>query len=267
MCVYRSMLSNVIGPIDGFRVGEHPRVTRLIKGVFNSRPPKKSLVPEWDLHLVLRVLREGPFEPMGTAHPKCVTFKFAFLLAVTTSRRVSDLSHLAIGDHCRVQEDRVTFLPTKLGKSDDPGHFMQPITVPAFPRDDKVCVVRAMKHYLRLTEDRRGTNNPKALLRSMVKPFGPPSPQTISNWIVRAIHMAYDIAKKQTKGKVKAHSTRALGPSWAGMKGASLAQILDAADWRRKSTFCRFYLRDMSSEQTAFGRAVLSAADVPEPKL
>ena len=140
-------------------------------------------------------------------------------------------------------------------------------TVPAFPHDQKICVVRAMKYYLRLTEDRRGTNNPKALLRSMVKPFGPPLPQTISNWKVRTIHMAYDIAKKQTTGRVRAHSTRSLGPSWAGIKGASLAQILDAADWRRKSTFCRFYLRDMSSEQTAFGRAVLSAADVPEPKL
>ena len=51
--VYRSMLSNAIGVIEGHQLGEHPKVIRLLKGVFNSRLPKKSLVPEWDLHIVL----------------------------------------------------------------------------------------------------------------------------------------------------------------------------------------------------------------------
>ena len=63
ICVYRSMLSNALGRIDGFKVGEHPKVICLLKGVFHCRPPKKSMVPEWDLRIVLRVLKAGPFEP------------------------------------------------------------------------------------------------------------------------------------------------------------------------------------------------------------
>ena len=48
---YRSMLSSVMSPREQFLVG-HPYITRLIKGVFNSRPPKVVLLPEWDLPLV-----------------------------------------------------------------------------------------------------------------------------------------------------------------------------------------------------------------------
>ena len=36
---YRLALSSALLPIDGFQVGQHPLVIRLMKGVFNSRPP------------------------------------------------------------------------------------------------------------------------------------------------------------------------------------------------------------------------------------
>ena len=49
---YRSMLSSVMSPIAKFPVGQHLYITRLIKGVFNSRQPKVVLLPEWDLPLV-----------------------------------------------------------------------------------------------------------------------------------------------------------------------------------------------------------------------
>lgn len=261
--MYRSMLSNILDVVDGHRVGEHPKVIRLLKGVFNRRPPKKSLVPEWDLNLVLKALRQAPFEPLADAHPKCVAFKLAFLLAVTTARRVSDISHLKIGDHCRVQRDRITFLPAKLAKADDPGHFLTPIVVPAFPRDQRLCVVRTLKFYLRVTADRREGRDPKVLLRSLVRPFNPVSSQTVSNWITRTIKMAYEIRGRPHPARARAHSVRALAPNWAAFKGVSLERILAAADWRRRSTFAKFYLRDLSEQRSAFGTAVLSAADLP----
>ena len=36
---YRSALSSALLPIDGFQVGSHALVARLLKGVFNLRPP------------------------------------------------------------------------------------------------------------------------------------------------------------------------------------------------------------------------------------
>jgi hypothetical protein len=43
-----------MSPIEKCPVGQHPYtcITRLIKGVFNSRPPKVVLLPEWNLPLV-----------------------------------------------------------------------------------------------------------------------------------------------------------------------------------------------------------------------
>ena len=52
------------------------------------------------------------------------------------------------------------------------------------------------------------------------------STRTISNWIVQTIRMAYD----DQNLKVKAHSTRAIGPSCALYKGVSMKSILDTAD-------------------------------------
>ena len=62
--VYRSMLSAVLPCIDSHKVGQHPHVIQVLKGVFNSRPPQVKLVPEWNLPDVLDALQKRPFEPM-----------------------------------------------------------------------------------------------------------------------------------------------------------------------------------------------------------
>ena len=55
------------------------------------------------------------------------------------------------------------------------------------------------------------------------------------------------LAYKDHKMKVKGHSTRAIGPSWALFNGASVNSILSAADWSRESTFTKFYLCDVNA--------------------
>ena len=46
---YRSMLSAVLPPVGNVPVGQHPYIIKLLRGVFNSRPPASRLLPEWDL--------------------------------------------------------------------------------------------------------------------------------------------------------------------------------------------------------------------------
>jgi hypothetical protein len=207
----------------------------------------------------LEALASAPFEPIASASIKLVTFKFTFLLAVTTARRVSDLARLAIGDHCRVQKGRVTFLPTHLAKADDPSHFQQEVTVHRFKRK-KLCPLRAMRWYLKKSEDRRGNGSDSmTLLRCLNVPYKPPSAQTVSRWLVRTIKMAYEIHPHLPQTKVVAHSVRAVAPNWARFKGASKERILQAADWRRETTFIKHYARDLKEQGTPFGTAVLSA--------
>lgn len=237
------MLSSVMSPIEKFPVGQHPYITRLIKGVFNSRPPKVVLLPEWDLPLVLKKLKLAPFEPMKHAHLKYVTWKTAFLIAITSFRRCSDLKSLCIGEESvLIQKKGVTFVRHGLAKQDRPKHFGSKIFIPSFSADKLIDPKRALYHYLKRTETFRNSNDKvdNSLFIAINEPHSPVKTQTISSWIVNTIKCAYS-----EKGKFRAHSTRALGPSWALFNGASMKSIMDTADWSKESTFTRFYLRNV----------------------
>ncbi|CAC5399818.1 unnamed protein product [Mytilus coruscus] len=114
------------------------------------------------------------------------------------------------------------------------------ILVPAFDAEKLLDPKRALTYYLKSTDNFRGENRQDSkLFLAISNPHNPISSQTISSWIVSTIQMAYNDKKKS----VKAHSTRAIGPSWALYKGASMKNIMEAADWSRESTFTKFYLR------------------------
>lgn len=76
---YRSLLSSVLTPIDNVPVGQHPHIIRLLKGVFNTRSPRVSVVSDLDLLKVLDVLQKAPFEPLKLASLKHLTYKNVFL--------------------------------------------------------------------------------------------------------------------------------------------------------------------------------------------
>lgn len=235
------MLSSVLPPVDNIQVGQHPYVIRLLKGIFNSRPPKTKLVPEWDLPVVLAKLQESPFEPLRKAPLKFVTFKVVFLTAITTFRRCGDLQALRLGEgNISVQDRGVTFVRSGLAKQDRPSHYGSKIFVPSFKTNKKLDPKRALAIYLSRTEQFRTDESGKDELRlflSYIKPHKPVSSQTIANWITETVKLCYS-----KNMKVRAHSTRAIGPSWALFKGATMSSIMKAADWSRQDTFTKFYL-------------------------
>ena len=242
---YRSMFSSVLESVENKPVGQHPYIVRLLKGIFNSRPPKARLLPEWDLPRVLKMLEKAPFEPMREATLKHITLKTVFLIAITTFRRCSDLQSLKIGeDSVCVQKKGVTFIRHGLAKQDRPTHYGRKIFVPAFSQNKLLDPKRSLYFYLKKTEifrhDTEGNDETKLFL-AINEPHMPVSSQTISKWIVKTIKMAYN----GECGAVKGHSTRAIGTSWALYNGASIKSVLEAADWSRESTFTRFYLRDL----------------------
>ena len=57
---YRSALSGVLPPIEGFSVGQHPLVVRLLKGVLNLRPAMPRYQSSWDVSLVVDYFRGQP---------------------------------------------------------------------------------------------------------------------------------------------------------------------------------------------------------------
>ena len=82
------------------------------------------------------------------------------------------------------------------------------------------------------------------LFLSLNDPHKPVSTHTISKWIVKTIKLAHT----DKAVKVKAHSTRSVGSSWAIFNGASLKSVLESGDWSTESTLSRFYFKDFNTK-------------------
>jgi hypothetical protein len=195
-------------PYPGVKVGERKEIIQFLKGVFNVRPPKKSLAPKWNLHLVLQALSTALFEPLSRALPKLVPFKLVFLLGITSVRCVSDLSKLAIGDHYRFSSTGVAFLPMSLAKADDPSHFQQEKVIVSSFQDKNFCPIRALRQYLEAIKDLCGQGQDSLLLLwCLNQSFKPPSAQTVACWLVDTIRMASKSHSPWSVGRDRAHST------------------------------------------------------------
>ena len=87
--VYHSALSATHPQIEGYKIGEHPLVVQLLKGIFNSRPPTPRYTYTWVVSTVTSYLeRLGPNEQLSL---KQLSRKLAFLLAITSAERGSEL--------------------------------------------------------------------------------------------------------------------------------------------------------------------------------
>ncbi len=83
-------------PLGGQSVGRNPQVTRLLHGALRLRPPVLSRVPMWDLVVVLEAFCKAPFEPIKENSDRFFTIKTAFLLAISSLKRVGDLQTLSV---------------------------------------------------------------------------------------------------------------------------------------------------------------------------
>ncbi|XP_063803798.1 DC-STAMP domain-containing protein 2 [Pseudophryne corroboree] len=118
------------------------------------------LTTEVFYEFVLNALQESPFEPLESVDLKCLTLKVAFLLAIASARRVSDLGALSCHPlfliyHC----DRAILRthPGYLPKVVSSFHLNQEIVVPAFisfglsSNEKSLDVVRALRVYVERT--------------------------------------------------------------------------------------------------------------------
>lgn len=92
---------------------------KILWGATNIRPPAIQRFPTWDLSLVLQALTASPFEPLASVSLQLLSIKVAFLLAVTSARRVSELSALS------VRKDLCIFRPNTVVLRLDPSFILK----------------------------------------------------------------------------------------------------------------------------------------------
>ncbi len=94
--VYVAAIAAFDAPSRDGPLGRLPLVVRFLRGTRRMRPATRPRIPTWDLAVVLGALAEAPFEPMESAEAKYLTLKMAFLLAITSLRRVGELQALSV---------------------------------------------------------------------------------------------------------------------------------------------------------------------------
>ena len=110
----------------------------------------------------------------------------------------------------------------------------------AFSQDKDLCVVSALDEYLNRTEEWRRVNNETQLLLSYIQPHKQVVPSTISGWLKNVLKSSGINVSLFT-----VHSTRSATTSKARNSGLSMIEILERGTWSNKSTWQRFYKKDI----------------------
>jgi len=241
----RSAISMTHNHIEGVPIGQHPLVSRLLKGVHNTRPPQPRYSSTWDVDIVIKYLQSlGENDSLSL---KALTQKLALLMALVGANRVSELQALDLRYRTYKPEGVCFQLPT-LGKKRKAGAPPKQFTFGAFPDDNRVCVMSCLRRYEAVTLEHRETNpgNPQLLFLSYIKPYKPVSSQRLATWLKEILRKA-----GIDTSVFKAHSVRGASSTAASMKGVLIEDILSTADWSTDSTFRRFYYRPMQSNNYA----------------
>ena len=260
---YRTVITSTLKSLGGLDFSKDAHLKKLLSNFGVERPRSDRSLPQWDLALVMRRLTRAPFEPMRSAHISAVSWKTAFLVALASAKRRSELR--AFSYRILHSEDwrKVTLqpLPDFVAKTEVPGQpetKLQPVTIESLAafvgsdldQDRLLCPVRAIKIYLSRTADIRAGR------KELFVPYKPGAkqsiaPATISSWVQKTIKQAYSDAspEEEALGQVRAHDLRAVAASWNLHCSIPLSDILRAAQWRCHNTFTSFYLRDLTMQE------------------
>ena len=192
--------------------------------------------------MVLEVILAAPFEPLMDVDFKAMSLKTALLLALASTKRVSEPQALSVHPSC------LQFAPGDCRVSLRPNPpFMPKVIKPCIPleltafrpppfdspeqqRLHALCPVRALRIYVDRTAAFRQSDQ---LFVSWAKPYTgkPISTQRLSHWIVDAICLAYSSKGLSAPAGLRAHSTRGLATSWALFEGVSMDVVCRSAGW------------------------------------
>ncbi|XP_067046483.1 uncharacterized protein [Acropora muricata] len=177
---YRCALSSMLLPVDGYSVGEHPIIARLLKGMFHIRPPEPRYSFTWDVNVLLTFLES--WFPLSVLELKQLTLKTAALVALVSAQRSQTLSALRI-DFMNSTATGTQFVVNSLLKSSRPGESSLMVSFPAFPENEKLCAHSTLLYDVARTASIRQSLNSSQVFVSYGKPYKVVSSATLARWL------------------------------------------------------------------------------------
>ena len=279
---YRTAIVDTLGP-TAQHIAHNADLHRLLSSFPRDRPKSSRNLPKWNLCVVLNELRKAPLELMKDTDLKHLTLKTAFLLALASGKRRSEIHTWVANKVSNLgQWEKVALFPSSdfIAKNQlarEGSQSVSPVTIPALTtivdrqckEDRTLCLVRALRYYLDQTKDLRGSRS--LLFISFKK--GHTSdirPATLSSWLKQTILLCYKQADQQALDlvQVKAHDIRAFAASKAFYGGVSVDQIMQVCHWKAHNTFTNFYLKDLTwsdTDNNMYLGPVVAAQQVLDP--
>ncbi|XP_071400930.1 LOW QUALITY PROTEIN: uncharacterized protein [Centroberyx affinis] len=188
--VYTAAISVFHETVGGLSVGKHPMVSQFLKGANRLRPGRSLKAPSWDLPLVLRSLATTPYEPLEQSDLKLLSHKTAFLLAICSARRVSELHAPSVSDEC------LRWKAENAGVSLWPNPFFLP----------KVVNSQTVNQAIEIEAFRPDPAHQGGVALQALCP-------RLSHWLVETVSQAYSSQNLPVPGGLVAHSTRSVATS------------------------------------------------------
>ena len=127
----------------GHHIARSSDLHRLLSSFHRVRPKSSRNLPKWNISVVLNELTKAPIEPMKDTDLKYLSLKTAFLLALASGKRRSEI-HAWVANKV-----------SNLGQLEKVAKSVSPVTIPAlttivdrqFKEDRILCPVRALRYY------------------------------------------------------------------------------------------------------------------------
>ena len=245
LSAYRSALAKPLLFIFDIDVSKQPFVDA-IRAFFNIRPNRPVSRIAWSLDNVLNYILSNSLPRSSVLRESLMST--AFLLALATGRRVSELNALLRTDKfLQFDKEKVTLFPNPnfLAKNEDPSHRWDPIVISRL-RDEEggphpLCPVAALQHFLRLSQS-----------SSSQKLFVHPS--SLQGLTINKLRWYLcKIVKLSNPSSIpKCHDIRKMAASFAFFGQMSLEDILSLSGWRSINVFRKHYLVDIQAISNQF---------------
>ncbi|GFN77248.1 reverse transcriptase/ribonuclease h/methyltransferase [Plakobranchus ocellatus] len=236
----RSAVAASLAP-DGFvGFGTHPIITKLLRGVFHKRPALPKYTSTWNVDVMIKFLSEWP--DLNVMTLKQLTLRLVMLLCLLSGQRGETIYKIRVND-ISFHDNNCFIVFSSLLKTSNPRRHLQPLELRYFT-NERLCVVSHLQHYLAVTQDIRLGDQ---LFLTYIKPHRPIARGTLSRWIKMILKMAGVNTEVYS-----AHSTRVVSTSAAMVRNVPLDVILRSAGWSKKSTFEKFYFRNIPSCEPNF---------------
>jgi len=248
-------------------------IRRLLDNLYREHAQQpKVMPPQWDLNIVLGILREEPFEPVyeeGVNEDtpqkdykvslQHLTWKTVFLLLLATGARRGEI-HALLRKGMRnspnwnsvsfktdpkfiaktqVRTRGATAVPTLEVKG--LGHFLGP---DLYPYDKTLCPVRCIKMYLLRTKT-MSLGKSKLFIPYKASKVDDIGVNTITGWIRQLIKHCYINCDENLARSVNTstHAIRGIAATMAWKGGAVLEDVLSQCHWQSSNMFVQYYLK------------------------